>query len=318
MIGSGLKKYALENGLKVAKGVGYGNFRGYAATLSEGSGYKQVIITTKFTNVGADDSLLAELNAVNIQRTYAVQNLNMAPNGISIVFTDNMGTMKKLRAFMDWFMPLLDQYGATRWNICAECGGEVTAGKWVLIDGVAHYMHESCASSVKSQIAEANQARKDRDTGSYVTGTVGAVLGALLGAVVWGIVLCIGFVASLVGLLIGWLSNKGYDLLRGKQGKAKVAVLVIAVIIGVLAGTVGGYAVSLWMEINSILAEEGEAALSFAEFINVYGIVLQDGEYIGYMVKDVLLGLLFAALGVFAMLKKTSAEVSDTKVIDLE
>ena len=39
MIGSGLKKYALENGLKVAQGVGYGSFRGYAATLSEGSGY---------------------------------------------------------------------------------------------------------------------------------------------------------------------------------------------------------------------------------------------------------------------------------------
>lgn len=318
MIGSGLKKYALENGLKVSKGVGYGNFRGYAATLSEGSGYKQVIITTKFTNVGADDALLAELNAVNIQRTYRVQSLNITPNGIQIVFSDTIGTMNKIKEFMDFFVPLLDKYGATGWNICAECGGEVTAGRWELIEGVAHYMHESCASSVKSQIAEADQARKDQDTGSYVTGTVGAVLGALLGAVVWGIVLCMGFVASLVGLLIGWLSNKGYDLFKGKMGKGKLVILILAVIVGVLAGTVGGYGASLWMEFNAILAEEGQQSMTFSEFIGWFSLLLQDGEYMGYMIKDILMGLLFAALGVFAMLKKTNQEVSDTKIIDLE
>ena len=37
MIGSGLKKLASENGMKVARGVAYGALRGYAATLSEGN-----------------------------------------------------------------------------------------------------------------------------------------------------------------------------------------------------------------------------------------------------------------------------------------
>lgn len=318
MIGSGLKKYAQENGLKVAKGVAYGNFRGYAATMSEGSGYKQAIITTKFTQVGADDALLAELNAANIQRTYRVQSLNIAPNGIHVVFTDNPGTMKKIQAFMDWFMPMLDKYGATRWNVCGECGSEVTAGRWILINGVAHYLHEACAAKVKSEIAEADQVMREQDTGSYTTGAIGAIVGAALGAVVWAIVLIAGYVASLVGLLIGWLANKGYDLLKGKRGKGKVAILIVAVILGVVLGTLAGYGVGTWNEINTLLAEEGQESMAFAEYMDWFMLFLQDGEFIGYMVKDILLGLLFAGLGVFAMLKRTADDVSGNKVVDLE
>lgn len=318
MIGSGLKKYAQENGLKVAKGVAYGNFRGYAVTMSEGSGFKQVVISTRFTQAGADDAMLAELNSADVQRTYRVQQLNVAPNGIHIIFTDNPGTMKKIMAFMDWFMPLLDKYGATRWNICTECCTEIHAGRWVLIDGVAFYMHEACASSVKMHIEQSEQMEKQQDTGSYATGAAGAFGGALLGAVVWAIALCVGFVASVVGLLIGWLSGKGYDLMHGKKAKGKVVILILAVIFGVVMGTFGGYAASAWMEINAVLAEEGEAAITFAEFVSFYSLFLQDAEYVGYMIKDVVIGLLFAGLGVFALLRKTSAEVSGTKIIDLE
>ena len=117
MIGTGLKKYAEQNGLKVTKGVAYGNFRGYAATMREGAGYKALIITTKFTVAGDSNALLAELNAANLQRTYRVQGLNFSPIGISVIFTDTVGTMKRIADFADWFMPLLSKYSATAWNI---------------------------------------------------------------------------------------------------------------------------------------------------------------------------------------------------------
>lgn len=318
MIGSGLKKYANESGMKVAKGVAYGIFRGYAVTMSEGNGYKQVVITTKFTQAGADDALLAELNATNIQRTYRVQQLNIAPDGIQIVFMDNPGTMKKIREFMDWFMPLLGKYGATAWNVCTECGAEATVGRWLLIDGVAHYMHDSCAQKVKTEITETEQEQRQQDTGSYAAGAVGAFLGSLVGAVAWAVVLCLGYVASLVGLLIGWLADKGYNLTEGKQGKGKVVVLALSVIFGVVVGTIGGYGATLWMEINALLAEEALPALTFAEFLECFVIFVKDDGGFGYMVGDIVVGLLFAALGVFAMLKKTSKDVSGTKFVDLE
>ncbi len=318
MIGSGLKKLAQENGLKVAKGVAYGNFRGYAVTMSEGAGYKQVVFTTKFTQAGDADALQAELNGVDLPRLYRVQRLNIAPNGILISFVDNPGTMKKIEEFLDWFTPILFKYSATRWNVCPQCGGDIMAGRWVLINGVAQYLHDACASKVKSEIGETEQEKKQQDTGSYSTGAIGALVGALIGAVVWGVVLCLGYVAALVGLLIGWLAGKGYDLMNGRKDKGKVAILVVAVLIGVAVGTVGGYAVWLWMDTNKLIAEYGVEALPASDIIPLFVEALADSEFVGYILKDGVIGLLFAALGVFPMLKRTKDEVSGTKVIDLE
>ena len=46
MIASTYKKLAAEYGMMVDKGVAYGNLGGFAATLSEGSGWKQIIFAT--------------------------------------------------------------------------------------------------------------------------------------------------------------------------------------------------------------------------------------------------------------------------------
>lgn len=318
MIGTGLKKYAQENGLKVAKGVAYGNFRGYCATMFEGAGYKQLVISTKFTQADDPNALLAELNAANIQRTYRVQGLNISPIGISVIFTDTVGTMKKIAAFAAWFMPLLEKYSATAWNICDECGEEITDGKWVMINGVAHYLHNDCFAKVSTQITEEEQAQKAQDDDSYAAGATGAFLGALLGAVVWGFILCMGYVASIVGLLIGWLANKGYNLLKGKQGKGKVVILILAVIVGVVLGTLGGYTVAMWNATNEFLAEVSMDPLPASYMFDIFIDMLADAEMIGYIVKDTLLGLLFAGLGVFALIKRADREVSGTKIAVLE
>lgn len=312
MIGSGLKKFALENGLKVAQGVGYGNFRGYAATLSEGSGYKMIVLTTKFTDPEALQQLQQKINAVNVTREYRVQKLNFVPNGVCIVFTDNPGTMKKIREFVDWFFPLLDQSSATKMDVCSECGMQVIGGTWKLIDGTAFYMHSGCAEKVKMQIEEENG---KPNPGSYLTGTIGALLGAVIGAVVWAAVLYGGYVASLVGLLIGFLAIKGYDLFKGKQGKGKVLILILAVIFGVLLGTFAADAFSLAMMISN-----GELpGFVLADIpATIIALLVSDADYMRATISNIGMGLLYAALGVFALFIKTGKEVSGSKFIDLE
>ena len=47
-------------------------------------------------------------------------------------------------------------------------------------------------------------------------------------------------------------------------------------------------------------------------------LLAEDAEYRGGMISNILMGLLFAGLGVFAMLRKASREVADVKVIDLQ
>lgn len=312
MIGSGLKEYARENGLKVAKGVGYGSFRGYAATLSEGSGYKMMVLTTKFTDPEALQQLQKKINGVNVTREYRVQKLTFAPNGVCIVFADNPGTMKKIRAFVDWFFPLLDESSATKIDVCGECGMQLTGGTWKLIDGIAFYMHTSCAEKVKHQMAEESNTP---NPGSYLTGTIGALLGAAIGAVVWAMVLNAGYVASLVGLLIGWLAERGYTLLKGKQSKGKVAILIVAIVLGVVLGTFAADAMTL----VKLISESEYAIMTYAEIPEfLLELLREDSEYAGAVAKNIGMGLLFAALGVFALLRKTGTEVAGQKFVDLD
>jgi hypothetical protein len=293
--------------------VAYGSLHGYATTLSEGAGYKQIVISTRFPDVDKLNQLQAAVNGRNIARELRVQNLSFAPNGVSIIFTDNPGTMKKIEEFIAWFYPLLDQAGATGAKVCAECGMEAVSGCWKLIDGVALYMHDACAQKVTRDIDAEYETQREESIGSYGTGLLGALLGAALGAVVWALILLSGFVASIVGLLIGWLADKGYDLLKGKQGKGKIAILIIAVIFGVVAGTFAADAISLTQMIDAgeLLGwEMGDIPL-------IMLMMFEDTEYVTATLSNVGMGLLFAALGVFSLLRKTNKAVSKAKVIDL-
>lgn len=314
MIGSGLKKLAVENGMKIAQGVAYGSLQGFAATMCEGNGWKSITFSTAISDPLKKDEFMQAVNSVNIQRIYRVQNLGMAPRNIQVVFLDNPGTMKKIQEFLEWFLPLLRQAGATMANICPECGGEVVNGRWMLIDGVAHHMHEGCAQRVSSEIGEENARRGQEDQGSYIRGILGALLGAALGAIVWAVVLNLGYVASLVGLLIGFLALKGYDMFKGKQGKGKVAILIVAIVFGVLLGT---FAAETFTVIG--LINNGELNLEIAQApLLVLAVLKDDPEYAAGVGGNVLMGLLFAALGVFTLLRNAGRAVAGTKVKSLE
>lgn len=315
MVGSALKKMAKENGMTVAHGVAYGAYRGFAVTMDEGGGWKALEFATRFANPTDQDALERRLNEVDLKRTYRVQSLVIGQRSIAIQFLDNPGTMKKIYAFLDWFVPLLEEYGATKAEICNECGG-LTLGddSWVLIDGVAHHMHTACKEKVKRELATEEQERREEAAGSHLTGAVGALIGALLGAVVWALVLLMGYVASVVGLLIGFLAEKGYNLLKGKQGKGKIVVLIVAIILGVVLGTLAADVIDLARAISS-----GELYdFTYGEIPTIIAFLLaEDAEYRGAVMSNCGMGLLFAGLGVFGLLRKTKKEVSGIRVIDL-
>lgn len=315
MIGSALKKMAKENGMTVAHGVAYGAYRNFALTMNEGAGWKALEFATRIADPAAEEALKRKVNEVDLRRTYRVQNLVIGPRSVTIVFHDNPGIMKKIHAFLDWFMPMLEESGATKANICNECGQDTYGnGCWVLIDGVAHYMHAACKENVKRELANEAQAAKEENTGSYLTGMLGAIGGALIGSVVWAVVLMLGYVASIVGLLIGFLAEKGYNLAKGKQDKGKIAVLVIAIVLGVLVGTVAADAISLAQMIAS-----GELyEFTYGEIpMLILFLLMNDSEYMIATMSNCGMGLLFAALGVFGILRKTKQEVTGIRVIDL-
>ena len=112
-----------------------------------------------------------------------------------------------------------------------------------------------------------------------------------------------------------FLAEKGYNLFKGKQGKAKIAILIVAIIFGVLLGNFAADAFSLaTMIANGELP--GMGLIDIPYMISV--LLTSEPEYLRITISNILMGLLFAGLGVFSLLRKTGKEVSATKVIDLE
>ena len=315
MIGSGLKKLANEYGMKIDAGVGYGNMAGFAATMSDGANIKTITFSTYFTDPAHKGLFMDKVGQVNVQKEFGIQSMQMSERVIQVVFADTIGTMKRIRAFLAWFLPLLREHNATTSNVCPECGADVASGQWVLVDGVAHHMHDACAQKVINAVQEDNTRRNEEAAGSYVMGLIGALLGAAVGAIVWAFVLSMGYVASIVGLAMGWLADKGYGILKGKQGKLKVWILIVAVIAGVVLGTYGGAAIGVVQGLN----EMGYTDYTVSEIIEWVGYLKAvDTEFNDSINSSIGVGLLFAALGVWGLLRKTSQEVSDRKTVVLK
>lgn len=223
MIGFGLKKYAKENGMKTDAVMAYGVLHGYAVSMWEGADYKSIAVTTKVLDPDKRHALTVALNDVAKRKEFRIIGVNMDISNIHVAFADRPGTIGRIRSFVDWFFPLLDEVEATKADICGECGQPIMdEGVWIRLKGPAFYVHKTCVNSIQEQVSSINTSCQEEAIGSYGTGAIGAVLGAVLGAVAWAIVLAMGYIASIVGLLIGFLSTKGYDLLKGKQGKAKL------------------------------------------------------------------------------------------------
>jgi len=152
--------------------------------------------------------------------------------------------------------------------------------------------------------------------GNVFTGFIGALIGAVVGIAAWVLIGKLGYISSLAALVAALVSSKLYDVFGGKQGAAKVVILILCVLITVGVGSVGTY---FWLS-NDLYNEELEEVVALFED---YGYseaearteaeILMDETYGGRMGhfeelmsyeenqellrKDLLTGLVFAALG---------------------
>lgn len=316
MIGSGLKKLAAEYGMKVDRGIAYGALQGYAAAMCEGSGWKRIVFAARFADPVQKTAFMDAVQAVDVKNIYRVLRLGINASGVQVDFYDTVGTLDKIREFIPWFVQLLGEYQASAWDECPDCGLQVTEGKWLLTGGVcAQYYHEACGQKVAREVQERNEQRKNADGGSYLKGAAGALLGALIGSIAWAAVLMMGYVAAAVGLLIGWLSDRGYRLLHGRNGKGKIMILIVAVIFGVLAGTIAAESIG-WIQ---YIGELKNAALTVADIPKLMiSLLVHDAEYRSAVLGNMGMGLLFAALGVGWLVFRTGKEVAAEKVIELK
>lgn len=309
MIGGGLKKFARERGLALDKGCAYGVFRGYMTTLDEGMGYKALRTGVHFGDGEQKQRIMDWLGAR--AKAYKLQGFAPRAGAVEILFVDTTtrGTLKRMGSFMDEFYALLAQEAVEGAGTCPYCGQALSPAESSLasVDGAVQNLHEACLRRLESDLASADApaAGPEQKPQSVAKGVLGAVLGGIVGAIPWGLVYALGYFVAWLGLLIGICIKKGYELAGGKNGVAKMVVVLLLVLPAMILGQFLGECFSLAWYILS-----GEITwLSLGDVpVAIYVILMEDSEYRTSVIGNIVMGTVFALLGVIDVFRSLKAE----------
>lgn len=329
MAGFSFKQLAQEKGLSFQDHTIFGWFNGYYVTLGLAWPSYRFCIYLPDGLFGKEppadgEPAQAQLmrtaagNALEgLLRTYKCFNIAQTPGGqgAAVEFQAAFKVIKRMGEFLDEAVGKIAALGIPSAKLCAHCGQPVDVNEVpVKIRGDIFPMHDHCSDNITLQQAWTKEPKK----GSLSLGILGAALAAVIGAVPWAAAYALGYMASLVGILIGFLVSKGYDLFHGRQGRVKIAVVLLFVLVSVALGQVAGTSYSLLQEYDHVaktlqpgetMAVERTEALQFAWT----QIVLPDSELMGGIVKDFLMGVFFALLGCFSMFRQIARDTAPNK-----
>lgn len=296
MVGSSIKKYAEKNGLTVKNGVAYGIYSGYMVTLQEGSGWKSVDFAVCMTDElnGVLQGQLGQLLNEETKKEYRIMQLLVGKKRVSVKFFDKPGTMEKAEMFIDIICNKLSACEVPGEKYCAHCGQPIESvldAADVLTGNAVCQMHKSCADTVEDQLAA--ERKELQSQGNLATGIIGAALGGIVGMIPWAVASYFGWFVGWLGFLIAFAAKKGYELLKGKECKAKAVTIIIVCIFAVLLAEVLGWTVAFVMQ-GATVAE------SLAYFFYLLSV---EPEAQSAVISNVVLGLIFAGIGVFDVVR---------------
>ena len=192
-----------------------------------------------------------------------------------ICFLKKRDGIERISAYLDAMLPRLDAIGLDAAGCCAQCGKPLGEDcETILFNEMLLPVHNGCIYELQDAVDRVNSQPK---SGSVLLGTVGAVLGAVVGAIPWAIVFMLGYIAGICGFLIGWLANFGYGLLHGKKSRARIAVILVALVIGIGVGQAAGYTLQFMEEYENA---SGDADVSMGYYLRYMweNFVLYDQE----------------------------------------
>ena len=299
MVGSAIKKFSKENGWTIKNGIAFGIYRGYVMSMQEGAGWKSLSVAARLESEDALKSAYELLNDKNIMKEYRINGSTVSLSAVTINFIDNPGTMKKILEFMDSFCNGLDSFGAKGANYCSSCGQEFNSSSAIpaVMNGAVYLLHESCMNKDDEEMQYMKEEKSKE--GSTLLGTIGAFAGALVGAIPWTVASYFGWFVGLFGFLIGIASKKGYELLNGKESRAKGIVIILATVLGVIVAE----SVAIMISLGVMWVQEGYE-FNILDIVYFYNYALaNDSNILMAVLGDIALGLIFAALGIWSIIK---------------
>jgi hypothetical protein len=220
-------------------------------------------------------------------------------------------------AFEDWIFHYLRSEGI-QGATCSYCDTTIGGAPETLkmVNGVIFPYHFNCAHNFDLEIEENKQNHLYANK-NYVKGFLAALLGALLASIPWAFAYYIGWFVGWLGYLIGFAAKKGYELAGGKVGKGKIAIVIGVTVVGVVFAQLLGDGAM----INAEIVKGTFAGYTQSEILTVmYRLFTEIPEYLTEFIKNIAIGLFFAFLGIFSILKniKTETSIAIPKVFDVE
>lgn len=173
---------------------------------------------------------------------------------------------------------------------CEGCGTKYGLNLYQ-IDAAPHMFCSSCYTEVTSALSQNAAKKKAEGHGNVLGGVIGALIGSLLGVAVWVLIYQLGYISVIGGLAMIFFTLKGYELLCGKLTKPGI---VISCLISVFMLVAAEY-LCIAIEIKKVYEE-----LSLSEALSAVPIFFQYSEIVAAFAKDVVIGLIFMAVGAFA------------------
>ena len=139
---------------------------------------------------------------------------------------------------------------------------------------------------------------KEQKKGSYITGTIGAIIGGAIASIPWILVYAFGnMILAALTLLIAGGAFVGYKLLKGRIGKGLPAIITIVSIIVVTVVTLVVCPIIL-------MAKEG-VEVSVFNFKMLYS----SSDMQAAIIQDLIMSLLFTGLGIAAIVRSISIQI---------
>lgn len=139
---------------------------------------------------------------------------------------------------------------------------------------------------------------KEQKKGSYITGTIGAILGGAVASIPWILVYSFGnMIVAALALLIAGGAFLGYKLFRGRIGKGLPAIITLVSIIVVTVVTLVVCPIIL-------MAKEGVE-------VSVFNLKMlySSSEMKAAIVQDLMMSLLFTGLGIASIVRSISIQI---------
>jgi hypothetical protein len=326
MAGKTLKEVAKEKGLAFQSKAIFGWLNGYYITLRFFLDVIRLHVYLPAQQAAEEQSAKEEQHSINSARTEAVLALEDTlkefklarvrtineGQSVGIEFRCNARFLKHLGEFMDTATRKLAENSIPTARVCSQCAKVMDHDEVpVLIKEDVFPMHDHCADDINRQEAWDGSKQK----GSLLPGILGAAMAAIAGAIPWALVFALGYMASIVGILIGLIVSKGYDLLHGRQGRVKIAVVLLFILLSVALGQVAGTSYQLsqyYDETKAGLSQYEEMAYSKTDAILLFWKedVWSDSETMREILSNFGLGVFFALLGCFKMFRQLARDTA--------